>query len=262
MKVGFFYQSAFNYVACYTALNQLRKWYPQSSVVLYEDRSDILKEVADKFNCVYKKTTIEGKSRSKFLGSPAHDRESTLDWLKRIYTECKTNLKDVDWIVHFEDDVWCMRKIQEEPKFMLQGAPGPPYKEALTKYLESRERKVEVGSMGSYGMAGGSIFNRQGFIECYDNLKDIDWDFIDTLDDRVLKWTDVVLTFVFQYSGYPYQKWNEFGRYNAKDTAFKTDKSGYSVPLSEQVNCTFLHPFKHFYNYEKEELQEALNKKL
>lgn len=270
MKVGFFYQSAYNYVACYMALNQLRKHYPNSPVVLYEDNGDILKEVGDKFNCVYKKTDVRGKKLTKFMGRSVFDLNTNLAWLKRIYTECNTTLKDVDWIVHYEDDVWCMREIKEEPNYDIQGANGPHYTKEMGDYLagrywESRETRgpySDAGSLYSYGACGGSIFNREKFIQAYENAEHIDWAHMQTLDERVCRFSDASLTFIFQYSNFTYSQWNEFGRYDAKDTGYKMDKTGWSVPLSQQVDCAFLHPFKHFYNYEKEELQIALDKKL
>ena len=56
MKIGAFYQSGYKLVACYKALEQLRKIYPDIPVALYEDGSDVLEPVAKKFNCDYKKT--------------------------------------------------------------------------------------------------------------------------------------------------------------------------------------------------------------
>jgi len=56
MKIGAFYQSGYKLVACYKALEQLRKIYPNIPVALYEHRSDVLESVAKKFNCDYKQT--------------------------------------------------------------------------------------------------------------------------------------------------------------------------------------------------------------
>ena len=53
MKIGAFYQSGHKLVACYKALEQLRKIYPNIPVVLYEDGSKLLEPVAKKFNCDY-----------------------------------------------------------------------------------------------------------------------------------------------------------------------------------------------------------------
>ena len=50
MKIGAFYQSGHKLVACYKALEQLRKVYPNIPVALYEDGSTLLEPVAKKFN--------------------------------------------------------------------------------------------------------------------------------------------------------------------------------------------------------------------
>ena len=87
MNIGAFYQSGYKLVACYKALEQLRKIYPSIPVALYEDGSDILKPVADKFNCVYKRTDVLGQNL-KHSGRPVLGLESNLAWLRRIYDAC------------------------------------------------------------------------------------------------------------------------------------------------------------------------------
>ena len=183
MKIGAFYQSGYKLVACYKALEQLRKVYPNIPVALYEDGSDVLEPVANKFNCDYKKTDVTGQNL-RHSGRPVVGIESNLAWLKRIYDACTTTLKDVDWVIHYEDDVWCRFEITKPPRFTIAGANGPAYTNELYQYLkdkfnitdESRNHWSNIGSLQSYGGCGGTIFNREAFIDVYNRLGEIDWE--------------------------------------------------------------------------------------
>jgi hypothetical protein len=257
MKLGAFYQSGHKLVACYKAIEQLRKIYPDIPVALFEEGSDFLLPVANKFNLNYTKVVQKGVNQ-KHSGRPVVDLESNLLWLGRIYESCLTTLKDVDWILHYEDDVWCKSSIKETPKFDIAGANGPLYTTELYDYLkkrfnvsdESRSHWSHLGSLQSYGACGGAIFNRLKFIEAYDKLNEIPWDEIYKLDSRPIEWSDASLSFVFQHAGFTSGPWNEWANYDTKGFGNFWDKTGWSVSMDEQPDVAVLHLYKHFYNYE------------
>jgi hypothetical protein len=269
MRIGVFYQSGYKLVACYMALQQLRKIYPTIPVALYEDGSDILKPVADEFNCVYKKTTVQGENH-KHSGRPVKDLNSNLAWLDRIYEACTTTLVEVDWILHYEDDVWCKREITREPKFDLAGANGPLYTNELSQYLfnrfgESKQTRGHwspKGTLESYQGCGGTIFNRLKFIEAYEKLNEVDWNFIYSIDSRPCEWSDASLSFVMQHAGFSCGRWADWAQYDTKNEGRYFDKTGWSIPMSEQEDVAFIHLYKHFYNYTDFELGIARNKEV
>lgn len=196
MNLGLFYQSGYRIEACYYALNQFRKFYPEAPVALYEDNTDILLPVAKKFNCSYSKTDKQGFNDPN-SGRPAFDIETTTGWLDRVYEACTSTLKTVDWVMNMEDDVWFLGKIETTPPFDLTGIGGRGWQdERLYEYLGTNKR-------GANG-CGGSIFNRLKFIEAYRNVRNIDWNFIESIagDGSPTQWTDSMLTFVFLYSGF------------------------------------------------------------
>jgi hypothetical protein len=267
MKLGVFYQSGHKLVACYKALEQLRKIYPDIPVMLYEDGSNILKPLAEEFNCTYKKTTIEGLNFTH-SGRPVSDLKSNLAWLNRIYEACTTILKDTDWILHYEDDVWCKRQIQYLPKFDLSGANGPLYTEELTNYLLNRFNETLStrghwslkGTLQSYQGCGGTIFNREKFIIAYNKLNEIDWELIYKIDSRPCEWSDASLSFVMQHAGFSCGMWEDWAQYNTKDQGNFWDKIGWNIPMEEQPDVAFIHSYKHFYNYSNDELELAKQK--
>jgi hypothetical protein len=262
MKIGAFYQSGYKLVACYKALEQLRKIYPDIPVALYEDGSDLLEPVAKKFNCDYKKTDVTGQNL-RHSGRPVVGIESNLAWLKRIYDACTTTLKDVDWVIHYEDDVWCKMEITIPPKFDIAGANGPLYTPELYQYLkdkfnvtdDTRNHWSQLGSLQSYGGCGGTIFNREAFIDVYNRLGEIEWEKIKELDSRPIEWSDASLSFVFQHAGYTSGIWDDWAQYDSKNQGNWFDKTGWSIPMEEQRNVAFIHLYKHFYNYEPGDIE-------
>ena len=262
MKIGAFYQSGHKLVACYKALEQLRKVYPNIPVALYEDGSTLLEPVAKKFNCEY--TWIEQQGiNNPHSGRVFVKENGQLDLLKRIYDACTTTLKDVDWIIHYEDDVWCRFEITRPPKFDISGANGPLYTTELYEYLknkfgvidDSRHNWSLLGSLKSYGACGGTIFNREKFIEINNRLDEVTRDEIYKLDSRPIEWCDATLSFLFQFFGYTSGFWEDWAQYDSKDIGNWWDKTGWSIPMEEQPNVAFIHAYKHFYNYQPNEIE-------
>lgn len=194
INLGLFYQSGYRIEACYFALTQFRKYYPKAPVALYEDNTDILRPIANKFSCVYSRTDKQGYNDLN-SGRPAFNIETMLSWLDRVYEACTTTLSDVDWVINMEDDVWFLGKIEETPNYDLTGIGGRGWQgEELYKFLD-------IDLRGAYG-CGGSIFNRKKFIEAYHTAKEVDWEYIESIagDGSPTQWTDSMLTFIFHYS--------------------------------------------------------------
>jgi hypothetical protein len=256
MKVGAFYQSGHKLVACYKAIEQLRLIYSDIPISLYEEGSDILQPVAKKFNVCYTKVDQLGENK-KHSGRPVVDLNSNLQWLARINEACTTHLKDADWIIHYEDDVWCRRQIKLEPKFDISGANGPLYYKPLYNYMkdrfnitdESRNHWSKSGSLESYGGCGGAIFRRESFVEAYKKINEIPWDLISKLDNRPIEWSDASLSFVIQHAGFTSGIWDDWANYDSQNKGNWWDKTGWSVPMSEQRDVAILHLYKHYYNY-------------
>lgn len=253
ISLGIFYQSGNNLVACYFALNQFRKFYPDSPIALYEDNSDLLQPVADIFNCVYAKTKIKGKT-----GRPAYNLETTLAWLDRLYEACTTTLKNVDYVMHFEDDVWIKRKVKGIPPYDLSGITGFGWDEDLYKYLNLKPT-------GVFG-CGGSIFNREKFIDAYEKSKTIDWELINKLSPvrNPSEWTDSALTLVFAWAKHTFGFWEELLQYRNPNVTTFYDRTGWPGTMEEleqtQPDCAAIHCWKPYYFPTEEEITYVNNK--
>jgi len=252
INIGVFYQSGNNLQACYHALKQFRKIYPDAPVALYEDNSDILEPVAKKFNCSYDKTKVKGMK-----GKPAFNLETTLAWLDRVYESCTTTLKDVDYVMHFEDDVWVKRKIKGTPPYDLSGIMGYGWGEDLYKYLN-------ITPTGVFG-CGGSIFNRLKFLEAYEKSKNIDWELIDRLsgERKPSEWTDSAITLVFAWAKLTFGGWRELSQYRNPDATSLADRQGWNEPMEileqKQGDTAVIHCWKPYYFPTEEEIEYVKN---
>lgn len=211
MKIGLFYQSGHRLEACYFALKQFRKFYPDAPIALYEDNTSMLQPVAKKFNCVYNITKIKGRNHP-YGGLTVFDVETAISWLEIVYESCTTTLKNVDWVMHFEDDVWIRKPIVGEPPFDLSSPDATgAWEDEVYKYLNVDPTIYNHG-------CGGSIFNRLKFIEAYENIKNIDWWYIDSLTRKSgvgpTRFQDSLLTYVFLYSKFTIGLWSELKNYS------------------------------------------------
>lgn len=254
MKLGLFYQSGYRIEACYHALNQFRKFYPNAPVALYEDNSNVLLPVAKKFNCTYGRTKVNGRNDPN-SGRPAFNLETTKAWLDLVYEACTTTLSNVDWVMNFEDDVWFIREIQGEPPHILSGIGGYGWSKDLYDYLGSNV-------IGSHG-CGGSIFNRLKFIEAYENVKNLDWGYIDELakNPKPSEWTDSALTLIFLYSKFSVGSWSELAQYRNTKAETLVDRRGWLGTMeeleSEQNGVAVVHCWKPYYYPTFEEKSEV-----
>lgn len=270
MNIGVFYQSGHKFTACYISIMQLRKFYPEIPIALFEDGSDFLKEVADTFSCDYKKTDIQGENGLTW-GRPVVGKETNLAWLARINEACHTTFKNVDHFIVYEDDVWCLRRIKKLPRYDLAGANGPLYNKDLANYLfdrfntnqQERGHWSAIGTLESYQACGGTIVEKNKFIEAYKKINEIDWEKIKALDSRPVEWSDASLSFVMQHAGFTCGRWDDWGPYDHSDNT-APDKTGWakSPSLSTLGDFAFQHYYKHYYYYSKEELNLAIAKVL
>lgn len=244
MKLGLFYQSGYRVEACYYALQQFRKFYPDAPVSLFEDNTDILGPVAKKFKCEYKKTDKQGFNDPN-SGRPAFNLETMIAWINRVYSACTTTLKEVDWIVHFEDDVWFKRPLPTEPPYDLTGIVGRGWREELYLHLNANFR-------GAHG-CGGSIFNREKFITAYHASKEINWCKMDTLavDPKPSEWTDSALTLLFAYAKLSVGSWKEIAQYRNDKVVYTGDRKTWPGTMEElereQGDVTIIHCWKPYY---------------
>ena len=265
MSLGLFYQSGYRITACYHALAQFRKHYPTAPIAFYEDNTDILRPVADKFGCVYGRTDKQGYNDAN-SGRPAFDLETTMAWLNRVREACETTLKDVDWVVHFEDDVWFKAPLVGQPPFDLSSIGGRSMHENFYKYVGFD------GWRGTYG-CGGSVFSRNKFLYAYDIAKQADWRVLVDLFaggevtgpyPAPSMWTDAALTAVFMLAKCRVGLWDQLRQYTHSNIPHMDDRAGWPGTIAEleaeqPAGVNVIHCWKPYYYPTAEEQQAVLD---
>ncbi len=110
-KIGFFYQTSHNPCAVEMNLTQIKKYHPDSPIVIWEDVSNLCEEICKKYNVPYKKVYRLNEDTQFHQSQPVTELTGGLRYLNRIYVSCMNELKDADWIIHYEDDVWIKNTI-------------------------------------------------------------------------------------------------------------------------------------------------------
>jgi hypothetical protein len=261
MKLGLFYQSSHRYISPFYILEQFRKFYPTEPIAIYEDNSDVLKPVSDYFNCSYSQITEPYENYEKRpyqCRGACVDKNSMLLWFDRVYEACTTTLKETDWIIHMEDDVWFLRKLEGIPPYDLNSIAGRGWHEELYQQLETNVR-------GSYG-CGGAVFNRLKFIESYHKLKNVDWEAVDKLaiDPKPTEWADIALTFAFLNNKSLVGYWKEIVNYRIHNQHHHTTREAYDQEtLTKYSDYAIVHSWKPYYfptQQEVEYVDQKINK--
>ena len=68
---------------------------------------------------------------------PVTEITGGLRYLNRIYVSLMTELKDVDWFIHMEDDVWIKRPIQNLPTTPWAGCFGALWDDPVMDYFKN-----------------------------------------------------------------------------------------------------------------------------
>jgi len=213
------------------ALECYRRHNPDAPVVLFSDAGDDLSVLANRFNCTYRHETVNiGHARSRLAGTDQYER------LMRIRTACDL-MAGVDWIVILEPDVECLRAPTAIPRYALCGpSRGPAWTEALQKMITDRHpNRARTHALGrGYTGCGGSILNREAFIECFDRTPREWFTLAAEADPRVKVAEDASMSFLFQINGYDTGGWEDFTGWRTEDKspfAFSHgDKKYYGKP--------------------------------
>jgi hypothetical protein len=174
-KIGFFYQTAKNPCAVEMNLRQIKKYYPNSPVVVWEDITNDCEEMCKNHGVFYKKVYRLPQDLEYHQSQPITELSGGLYFLHRIYISLLMEMKDVEWFIHMEDDVW------------IQG----PVKKIF-----------EYGWSGSGG--GGTIISRKAFIESYLKLQEINWPEVCNYNNSTCRYTDRLLSFIMNFNNIPW----------------------------------------------------------
>ena len=207
------------------SIQEFRKHFPKNNIRLISDNGNDYSHFIEKYNVDFEFSDKNTLPKGRFL-----EEWQCYEWLRRVNDTCK--MYDSKWIVIFEDDVLTQSSNFIEPKFDTAGAVILEWKPMLSELLYDRNKKNK--NIG-YGMCGGTIFNREVYIDCYDKINQFDIAYLNKYDDRISKATDSLINCFTQYFGYDYGLWE-----CVDDITWFPNKSVAKSPC-------FLHAYKNLY---------------
>lgn len=240
-KIGFFYQTANNPCAVEMNLRQLKKHYPTSPILIWEDITNVCKDICDKHNVPHKKVYRLSEDQHFHRSQPVTEVTGGLRYLNRIYVSLMTELKDVDWFIHMEDDVWIKGPIQKLPTTPWAGCFGGLWDETLMDYFKNTLGMEPIECY--HGACGATIISRQSFIDSYLKIQDIDWMKVSTLDKYISRYSDAIMSFLLLFNKVKWSEWSEWSQGGYEDYKI------YEKP--------FIHNIKYWYHHNISKLDEV-----
>lgn len=235
--LGFFYQSAKSPCAVEMNIGQMRKYYPNSPIALWEDLGEDSKYVAKRWNVDYRRLyRLPGGKQEYYKSRPTNGVAEGLQYLNRIFISCLTTLKDVEWIMHYEDDVWLNGIITEFPKSGWGGGFAGQWSDELLSHLQ--EKGIKTGRPTLHGACGGVVFKRQLFIDAYLNIQNIDWQLAADLDPMISDYSDVYISYLLSHNGGYWEEWNQWEQGGYEDYKF------YKKPVIHNIKMWYYHPLE------------------
>jgi len=200
-NLGFYLQVFKNSPAPEFTLKNLRKFYPDNKVYLVSDCGDDFSELAKKYNCEYEYSNINTGVRPV-----GFNKDEMLEWLRRMKS-CFEYCSNSDYIVYLEDDLIVRNKIKVNEKYHICGVVENPIHEELVSYIKSKRDNCNFNSP-KYGACGGTIYNRNTFLEIYDDIVDFinnDFDYILQNISKQLAFLDCAMPVFYMMNGYKYK---------------------------------------------------------
>jgi hypothetical protein len=153
------------------------------------------------FNSIYGKVVV---------GRECWPKEHTFEWMRGLYEAClKTDSK---YILLLEEDDFVLKPISilsEDFSMAIHPTDPSPIGIKRANYIPnefimySYERKGVTTAPG-YGSGGGTVFNREHFIDAWQRVKEDLWKNYDQLKsvNKIIGWQDFVFQFIMMIAGY------------------------------------------------------------
>lgn len=206
-----------NYEAGKKSLQTLKKFYSDADLFINVDFDGDLenyKKAAEEIDATFSVNNFQlgycGNFGNINIGRDCWPKEHSFEWLRGLYDACKkTNSK---YILLLEEDDFVLKPISiVDTEFSMAihpTCPGPTGK--YRPNFIPNEFLVYISNFGGnsispgYAAGGGTIFNREHFIDSFDRCKDKFWKDYDYLKsiNKIIGWQDFLLQFIMMMGGY------------------------------------------------------------
>jgi len=143
------------------------------------------------------------------IGYKHWTKEKAVEWLRGVYDACtKTDSK---YMMLFEEDDFVLKNISilytDFSMAIHPTAPSPVRmrpNNVPSKFLEYSKSIGGIGDCPGYASGGGTIFNREHYMDSYERILD---KFTDVYDEfckinKIFGWQDFMFQYIFMLGGY------------------------------------------------------------
>jgi hypothetical protein len=199
------------------SLQSLQKYYPDADLFINVDYEGDLINYQQRGLEIGAKTSINlfqlgycGNFGNVNVGYECWDREKTFEFIRGFYEACKKT--DSYYIMLLEEDDFILKPMTilnydfscaihpTAPSPTGRMRPNPIPKE----FFEYSSKLGGATQCPGYASGGGTIFNREQFIESWENCKDQLYEDYDELVrvSKIMGWVDFFLQYIMMIGGY------------------------------------------------------------
>jgi hypothetical protein len=206
-----------NWKAGEKSLKSVRKWYPSSDLFInvdFEGDHDNYKLVANRINATYSSNDFQlgycGNFGNVYVGYDCWSKESTLHWFDKLYNACK--LTNSHYMILLEEDDFILNEISIlNENFDMAVHPTNPSPTGVNRknhipneFLQFSKSVGGTDKYIGYGAGGGTVFNREHFINAWDKVRNILFDNYDYLRDvnKIIGWEDFTFQYIMMLANY------------------------------------------------------------
>jgi hypothetical protein len=163
---GIYLQCHKNSFATYKCLENLRRFYPDCTVILLSDNGYDFTEMAKFFNCIYIHETENLWLTYKDLDSGSHIENSMklINRVKHAFSLCKE-----EYVMWLEDDVIINSPIKGPLLYDINGFCPNRIQDFSNIELAKTYGFIDINKEYKFTGHGGSIFHKQNTITCFNN---------------------------------------------------------------------------------------------
>ena len=199
------------------SMQTLRKFYPDSDLFInvdYEGDVEGYTKVGEELNATVTRNNFQlgycGNFGDRDIGYEHWTKEKALEWLRGVYAGCKKT--DSKYMMLFEEDDFVLENISIlDTEFSMAIHPTSPSPTGRMRanhipwqFLDFSKKIGGVDNCPGYASGGGTIFNREHYIDSYDRILD---KFAEVYDDfckinKIFGWQDFMFQYIMMLGGY------------------------------------------------------------
>jgi hypothetical protein len=198
------------------SMQTLRKYYPDADLFInvdYEGDVDGYTKVGKELNATVTRNNFQlgycGNFGDRDIGYDYWSKEKAVEWLRGVYDACtKTDSK---YMMLFEEDDFVLKNISIlDTDFSIAIHPTAPSPVRMRpnmipkQFLDYSKEIGGIGDCPGYASGGGTIFNREHYMDSYERILD---KFTDVYDEfckinKIFGWEDFLFQYIFMLGGY------------------------------------------------------------